>query len=175
MPREKKTHDRPNRASPSEAASFVEEIDRSEQDYESRADQLDAEFKQKKRALRKAVQSDIDAVLSEAKKQGVKKGVVRAIVDGQKRLRAAQEKLSSAKEKASDGIHKLDQEEQDFAVDIVKALGDDFAGFGLGAAAVEREEAKPNGRRKKPDTAGIVAEANKAWSEADSAAQTITN
>lgn len=157
-----------NRATPSEAASFVEEVDRIEQDRENRLDQLDAEFKQKKRALRKSIQSDIDSVLSEAKKQGVKKGVVRAIVDGQKRLRAANEKLASAKEKASDGIHKLEQEEQDFAVDIVKALGDDFAGFGLGAAAVEREDKKP-----KPDTAGIVAEASKAWSEADAAGASI--
>lgn len=172
MPREKKTHERPNRASPSEAASFVEEIDRYEQNYENKAADLDAEFKQKKRALRKTIQADIDSVLSEAKKQGVKKGVVRAIVDGQKRLRAANEKLASAKEKASDGIHKLEQEEQDFAVDIVKALGDDFAGFGLGAAAVEREDKKP--RRKKPDTAGIVAEASKAWSEADAAGASIT-
>lgn len=143
-----------NRATPSEAASFVEEIDRFEQDYENRADQLDAEYKKKKRDLRKSIKSDIDAVLAEAKKQGVKKGVVRAIVDGQKRLRLAQEKLADAKGKANDGIDALEAEERDFAVDIVKALGDDFAGFGLGQAAVE----KANGKPKEPDAAGIAKE-----------------
>lgn len=139
-----------NRASPSEAASFVEEIDRLEQDRERRLDQLDAEFKKKKRDLNKSIKSDIVAILDEAKKQGVKKAVIRAIVDGQKRLRKFEEKLAEAKEKANDGLHVLEPEERDYAVDIVKALGDDFAGFGLGAAAVEREQPK------QPDAAGIA-------------------
>lgn len=149
-----------NRASPSEAASYVEEYDRMEQDRENRLAQLDAEFKQKKRDLNKSIDADQKAILEEAKRFGVKKGVIRAIVGGQKRIRKFEEGLEAAKQKASDGIHELESEEQEFAVDIVKALGEDFAGFGLGAAAVKRES-------DADATASIVAAAEQAWGKDD--------
>jgi hypothetical protein len=156
-----------NRATAEEAASFCEEVDRMEQDRENRLDQLDAEFKKKKRDLNKSVNSDITAILADAKKVGVKKGVIKAIVNSQKRIRKHSEALESAKDKAADSIDALESDDRDFAVDIVTALGDDFAGFGLGAAAVGRESG--NGKAPEPDTAGIVDAATKAWSEADAA------
>jgi uncharacterized protein (UPF0335 family) len=146
-----------NRATPSEAASFVEEVDRLEQDRENRLDQIDAEFKKKKRDLNKSINSDIKAVCDEAKKVGVQKGVIKAIVASQKRMRKHSEALEAAKEKAADSLDALEDEQRDFAKDIVQALGDDFAGFGLGAAAVE----KANGKPKQPDAAGIAAEMSK--------------
>lgn len=147
-------HQRPNRASPSEAGSFVDEYDRLEQDRESRLAQIDADFKQKKRDLNKSVNGDQKAILAEAKKQGVTKAVVRAIANGQKRIRKHTEALQDAKSKAADGIDALETDDRDFAVDIVTALGEDFAGFGLGKAAVDQEQAdKPAG----PDAAGIAA------------------
>ncbi len=150
-------HEGANRATESEAASFAEEIDRMEQDRENRLAQLDAEFKQKKRALNKSVSSDQKAIYSDAKKVGVKKAVLSAIVDGQRRIRKYQEKLAGAKEAASDGINALEDDDQPYAKGIIEALGDDFAGFGLGAAAVVREDSKPNG------TDPVAAAAAKAW------------
>lgn len=130
-------HERPNRASPSEAGSFVEEFDRLEQDREAKLAALDAEFKTKKRAIQKAVNEEQKEILEDAKKQGVNKGVIRAIVDQQRLKRKAQAIIERAEEKV-DG---LEDDDREFAVDIRQALGDDFASFGLGAAAVEREDA----------------------------------
>jgi hypothetical protein len=156
-----KIHERPNRASPSEAASFVEEVDRLEQGREEQLRVLDAEFKVKKRAINKKVNDDQKAILADAKKQGVNKGVIRALADGQAGIRKASEKLETAREKASDRLDGLEDEDRDYAVDIHKALGVDFASFGLGAAAVEREEPAPaNG------VDPIAAAAEKAWTEA---------
>lgn len=129
-------HERPNRASPSEAGSFVEEFDRLEQDREEKIRALDAEFKVKKRAIQKAINDDQKEILEDAKKHGVNKGVIRAIVDAQKLKRKAEAMI----ERADGKVDGLEDDDRDFAVDIRAALGDDFAGFGLGAAAVEREE-----------------------------------
>ena len=158
-----KIHERgANRASEQEAASFAAELDRLEQDRENRLAQLDAEFKRKKRDLNKSVNNDQSAIYSDAKKVGVKKAVLRAIVDGQKRIRTLEEKLAGAKEKASDGIADLEDEDQAYAKGIVEALGDDFAGFGLGAAAVKREDAA-----KPASVDPVAAAADKAWTDAD--------
>lgn len=129
-----------NRASPEEAASFVAELDRIEQTREVKLADLDAEFRKRKRDLNKSFDGEQAGIYADAKKQGVAKGTLRAIVSGQARIRKAEENVASAKERALAGIDNLEEEARDQAVDIVKALGEDFASFGLGAAAVERED-----------------------------------
>lgn len=154
-----------NRPSPKEAASFVEELDRLEQEREVKLAELDAEFKRKKRELNKGYDNDQGAMFDDAKKQGVAKTILKAIVKGQARIRKAQEAIASAQEKARDGIDALEDENADYAVDIVTALGSDFAGFGLGAAAVEREKGDDA-----PDGVDPVAKAAaEAWDKADPA------
>ncbi|MER8387275.1 hypothetical protein NKH14_17460 [Mesorhizobium sp. M1380] len=133
-----KVHERPNRASPSEAGSFVEEFDRLEQEREEKLRLLDAEFKVKKRAIQKATDTEQKEILGDAKKHGVNKGVIRAIVDAQKLKRKAEAMI----ERADGKIDGLEDDDRDFAVDIRTALGDNFASFGLGAAAVQREESE---------------------------------
>lgn len=133
-----RVHERPNRASAKEAASFVEEFDRLEQVREEKLRQLDADFKAKKRAIQKEVNTDQKVLLEDAKKQGVNKGIIRALSDAQKIKRKAEVLI----EKADGKLDGLEDDDRDFAVDIRSALGDDFASFGLGAAAVEKEDAK---------------------------------
>jgi hypothetical protein len=152
-----------NRASAEEASSFVDECDRVEQDRERQLHDLDIEFKAKKREINRKANEEIKAQLADAKKVGVAKGVIRSIVDGQKQIRKHAEALDSAKEKAKGRVDELEPDQRTQAVDILAALGADFAGFGLGAAAVEREEAEP---KQDPTTAAIVDAANKAWDEA---------
>ncbi|TIT39614.1 MAG: hypothetical protein E5W76_18865 [Mesorhizobium sp.] len=150
-----KVHERPNRATPSEAASFIEEFDRIEQDREEKIRQLDADFKVKKRAIQKIANDDQKSILEDAKKQGVSKGIVRAIADAQK-LRRKAEALA---DRAENKLDSLEDDDRDFAVDIRTALGDDFASFGLGAAAVSREdEDDDDGDDEKQDatTAAVV-------------------
>ncbi|TPL40661.1 hypothetical protein [Mesorhizobium sp. B2-4-6] len=132
-----KIHERPNRATPSEAASFIEEFDRIEQDREEKLRVLDADFKVKKRAIQKIANDDQRTILEDAKKQGVNKGVIRALTDAQKIRRKAEALI----ERAEGKIDGLEDDDHDYAVDIRTALGSNFASFGLGAAAVEREEA----------------------------------
>ena len=141
-----------NRASAEEAASFASELDRMEQDRENRLAQLDAEYKAKKLELNTAINGEQKGILSDAKKVGVKKGVLRAIYVGQKGIRKAEELLVKNKEKAVNGVDELEGDDREYTVDILTALGDEFASVGLGKAAVEREK-KP--RKKEPDAAGI--------------------
>lgn len=152
-----------NRASADEAASFVDEFDRLEQERERKLDELDAEFKAKKREVNAKINSDQKSILTDAKKVGVKKGVIRALADPQKRRRKAQELLERANEKADAAIDELEAEDQEFAKDIRKALGADFATLPLGAAAVEREQGAD-----KPEAGvdPVAAAAAKAWDEA---------
>jgi hypothetical protein len=147
-------HERPNRATPSEAASFIEEFDRIEQDREEKLRVLDAEFKAKKRVIQKVANDDQKSILEDAKKQGVGKGIVRAIADAQK-LRRKAEALADRADNKLDG---LEDDDRDFAIDIREALGDNFASFGLGAAAVAREEAGEEEDDDKADetTAAVV-------------------
>ncbi|MBN9073988.1 MAG: hypothetical protein J0H34_20800 [Rhizobiales bacterium] len=151
-----------NRATADEAASFVDEFDRLEQERERKLDEIDAEFKAKKRAINSKINADQKSILTDAKKVGVKKGVIRALADPQKRRRKAQELLERANERADDAIDALEDEDQDFAKDIRKALGDDFASLPLGAAAVEREEARPEAA-----VDPVAAAAEKAWKDAE--------
>lgn len=164
-------HPRPNRATPSEAASFVEEFDRIEQDREEKLRQLDADFKVKKRAIQKSANDDQKSILEDAKKQGVNKGVIRAIVDAQKLRRKAEAFVDRADGKIDD----LEDDDREFAVDIRTALGDDFASFGLGAAAVDREE---DGDDEQDETTSAVVAAVKdsmteeEWNKAGAAGAT---
>lgn len=152
-----------NRATADEAASFVEEYDRLEQQREVKLAEIDAEAKRKKREVNKAIKADQDSILADAKKQGVKKGVIRALADPQKKRRKAQEAYEKANEKAEDALDALEGEDRDFAVDIRKALGDDFAGLPLGAAAIEREESEG----REVDAADpVAAAAQAAWDDA---------
>lgn len=165
-------HERPNRASPSEAGSFVEEADRHEQDRENRLSALDAEFKAKKRAINKEINESLKEIFEDAKKQGVNKGVVRAIVDQQRLKRKAQAMIERAEEKV-DG---LEDDDREFAVDIRDALGDDFASFGLGAAAVEREDAEDEPDAGDDTTSAVVSAVrgsmtDEEWAAAGSGAQ----
>lgn len=150
-----------NRATADEAASFVDEFDRLEQERERKLDELDAEFKAKKRDVNAKINADQRSILTDAKKVGVKKGVIRALADPQKRRRKAMEQLERANERADDAIEALETEDQDFARDIRQALGEDFAGLPLGQAAVEREE--------KPEIGvdPVAAAAEKAWKDAE--------
>jgi len=156
-----KVHEGANRATESEAASFADELDRMEQDRENRLAQIDAEFKRKKRDLNKSINSDQAAIYADAKKVGVKKGVLSAIVNGQRRIRKYEEGLAGAREKAVSAIDELEDEDRSYARGIVEALGADFAGFGLGAAAVAADVTKPNG------VDPVAAAAAKAWGEED--------
>jgi len=167
-------HERPNRASAKEAASFVEEFDRLEQVREEKLRLLEADFKTKKRAIQKEVDGDQAVLLADAKKQGVNKGVIRALTDAQKIKRKAEAML----ERAEGKVDGLDDDDREFAVDIRTALGDDFAGFGLGAAAVAREE--PTQEPNKPDatTAAVIAAVkenmtDRDWDNAAPAAETV--
>jgi len=131
-----------NSASDSEAASFVDQ-------YEELLGKLD-ELKSEHMTRCKAVRAEITELLDDAKSQGVAKGDIKDAA----KARALRRKL-----------HDLltDRDEDSQVKGILEALGDDFASFGLGAAAVEREEPKPDG----PDP--VAAAADKAWSEADAA------
>lgn len=153
-----------NRANAKEAASFVEEFDRLEQVRETKLVELDAEFKKKKRDINKGINADQKAILDDAKKVGVKKGVIRALADPQKKRRKAQDMIEAADERADSAIKALEEEDQVFAKDILEALGDDFAGLPLGKAAVEREE-KP--KKKGPDP--VAKAAADAWDKEDAA------
>ena len=153
-----KIHAGSNVATNEEAASFVSEMDRVEQDRENRLHQIDIEYKAKKLAVHQSANAEIKAQLEDAKKVGLAKGTLKLIVNENKALRKAQETLDRRQEAANDRINDLESAEKDRAVSIIKALGDDFAGFGLGAAAVQRETDKPaNGADP------IAAAAAKAW------------
>jgi len=153
-----------NVASAEEAASFVAEMDRVEQDRENRLHQIDVEFKAKKLAVNQSANAEIKAQLEDAKKVGLAKGTLKLIVNENKAIRKAQETLERRQELANDRLNDLESVEHDRAVSIIKALGDDFAGFGLGAAAVEREAAKPAANGADP----IAAAAAKAWAGEES-------
>lgn len=154
-------HERPNRASASEAATFVEEYDRLEQVREEKLRLLDADFKTKKRAIQKEIDDDQGTLLADAKKQGVNKGVIRALTDAQKIKRKAEALM----ERAEGKVDGLDEDDRDFAVDIRTALGDDFAAFGLGAAAVAREE--PIEPKRDATTEAVIAAVKDSMSDDD--------
>jgi hypothetical protein len=128
-----------NRATPSEAASFVDKFEEMEAEIASER----GVFMAKCKAIRER-QSEL---LDDAKSQGVAKKIVKALV---KRL--------SLLRKADEQIDDLEDDDRAYAVDIFQALGG-FADLPLGAAAVEREG------RQDPTTAAIVQAAAGAWSE----------
>ncbi|TJV51124.1 MAG: hypothetical protein E5Y01_16175 [Mesorhizobium sp.] len=153
-----KIHERPNLPTPSEAGSFVEEIDRMEQEREERLRVLDADYKVKKRAIQKEIDEGQKEILEDAKNQGVTKGVIRALVDQQKLKRKAAAML----ERANSKVDELEDDDRSYAVNIRTALGEDFASFGLGAAAVSREDAEDEEDDEQDDTTAAVVNAVRA-------------
>lgn len=164
-------HEGANRASAEEAASFVDKADAFEQQREQQLHDLDVEFKKKKREINAKIDTEVNALLADAKKQGIKKGVIRALVNGQAGIRKAEVKLEAAQERARDGVDALEAEDRTYAVDIHAALGSDFASFGLGEAAVQRaDDVGETEEGGGADPAAAAAQA--AWDAADPAKQT---
>lgn len=108
-----------NSASDEEAASFLDK-------YEELQDKIEA-LKVEHMNKCRAVRAEMVELLDDAKSQGIAKGDIKDVA----KARALRKKL-----------HDLltDRDEDSQVKGILEALGDDFASFGLGAAAVEREE-----------------------------------
>lgn len=109
-----------NRANAEEAATFVEEHERINGELEREK----AEYMNRCKKFRIEQKENLD----DAKAQGVGKGLVKDIV-----------KARSLEAKSKAILASLDADEEEFFVDIRKALGD-FADTGLGAAAIENEK-----------------------------------
>ncbi len=129
-----------NRASPSEAGSFVDK-------YEELEAQVATE-RSKFMLACKRIKDAQKELLDDAKAQGVAKKVVRTIAEIRKLEAKAKAKLDD-----------MEDDDKSFAIDIRKALGD-FADSPLGAAAVAADG-------QDPTTAAIVAAASKEWDGAD--------
>lgn len=130
-------HDtRPNRARPDEAASYVDKYDDFNQKMEEECAAIDAEMKRKKSDVKKKYTDEQQGVLDDGKKNGVKKTLIRALADQAKLSR----KAKALQEKADGKLDDLEEDDREYAIDIKKSLGADFASFGLGAAAVAAEE-----------------------------------
>ena len=130
-----------NRASPSEAASFIDKVEELMKEKTSEQGTFMAKCK--------AINERIKEVLDDAKSQGVAKKLVKSIV-------SAREHEAKAKALRDD----LEDEDQKFFVDIRKVLCD-LADTPLGAAAMDRQE--QGAREKDP----VAAAAEKAWGEPD--------
>lgn len=132
-----------NSATADEAASFVDKFEQMEVEVASER----GKFMSACRAIRQRQKE----LLEDAKSQGVSKGVVKAIVKARELENRARNLLADIE----------DSEEQTFAIDIRKALGDDFSTLPLGAAAVQREEADET-----PKVDPVAAAAQAAWDDA---------
>ncbi len=144
-----------NSAKPEEIASYVDEIEQLNREH--------LEFKVTKMAEISAhlarTTAGINEQLDDAKSKGAKKATIKAVV----KARAAKVKAEKTIEEAKAVIEELETDEKTIAVSIFTALGDDFASFGLGAAAVQSSgEQQPDDERDP-----IAAAADKAWNEAD--------
>lgn len=137
-----------NRASAAEAASFVDRFEELEAEVASER----GKFMAACRAIREKQRE----LLEDAKSQGVKKSVVKAIAKARELEAKARDMLADIE----------DDEDRTYAVDIRKALGDDFSTLPLGAAAVEAAD-KPK-RKTGPDPAAKAAA--DAWGKQDAVA-----
>lgn len=129
-----------NRATPQEAASFVDKFE----ELEDQIGTLRSDFMNKCKAVREQQKE----LLDDAKSQGIAKKVVKIIAEARRLEQKAKAKLDD-----------LEDDDRALAVDIRKALGD-YADLPLGAAAVEREGSQD------PTTAAIVDAASKEWDDA---------
>lgn len=136
-----------NRATADEAASFVDQFEELEAEVASER----GKFMAACRAIRERQKE----LLEDAKSQGVKKSVVKAIAKARELEAKARDMLADIE----------DDEDRSYAVDIRKALGDDFSTLPLGAAAVNAVE-KPK-KKKGPDPAAKAAA--EAWDKEDAA------
>jgi len=137
-----KIHERPNRATPEEAGSFVDKFEDLEAEIASERGKFAAKCK--------AIREKQKELLEDAKSQGVGKGLVKAIA-----------KARELEAKAAAIRDEMEEDDKVFFLDIRRALGDDYSSLPLGAAAVAREEGATAGQD--PTTAAIVAAASKGW------------
>lgn len=100
----------------------------------------------------RTVRAEITELLDDAKSQGIAKGDIKDAAKA-RALRAKLHDLLTAREDDSR------------VKGILEAIGDDFASFGLGAAAMAREGDDAPGQD--PTTAAIVAAAAKEWTDAE--------
>lgn len=143
-----KIHERPNRATPEEAGSFVDKFEDLEAEIASERGKFAAKCK--------AIREKQKELLEDAKSQGVGKGLVKAIA-----------KARELEAKAAAIRDEMEEDDKVFFLDIRRALGDDYSSLPLGAAAVAREEGATAGQD--PTTAAIVAAASKEWDDAEPA------
>lgn len=111
---------KPNRASPEEAASFVDKYSELEEQIAS----YRSDFMLKCKRVREQQRE----LLEDAKSQGVPKKVVRNIID-----------IRRFEAKAKEKLEELEDDHREQAIDIRRALGD-FADLPLGLAAVSKGE-----------------------------------
>jgi hypothetical protein len=135
-----------NSLSDEQASSFLGGYE----DHLAELDRLKIEHMNKCRAVREKMKE----LLDDAKSQGIAKSDIKD---------AAKARALRAK------LHELltDREDDSRVKGILAAIGDDFASFGLGAAAVAREGGDEAGQD--PTTAAIVAAAAKEWTDAEPA------
>jgi hypothetical protein len=136
-----------NTLSDEQASSFLGGYE----DHLAELERLKIEHMNKCRAVREMMKE----LLDDAKAQGIAKGDIKD---------AAKARALRAK------LHELltDREDDSRVKGILEAIGDDFASFGLGAAAVAREGNEETGGQD-PTTAAIVAAASKEWGDAEPA------
>ena len=139
-----------NRPTPSEAGSFVAEIEREEAAYESLKMGKLGEIAKAQAAFTKRR----NEIYDDAKSQGVTKGVVKGLLAARSKRRKAQQLEAESR----DALNDLEPEQKDYAIDIWKALGG-FADSPLGAAAIDRETAPAE--TKDP----VAAAAEQAWGD----------
>jgi uncharacterized protein (UPF0335 family) len=130
-----------NRASPEEAASFVDKFE----EFEAKV--LESKMAHLERCRK--IRQEQKELLDDAKSQGVAKQVVRNVV----KARELERKAKALEED-------LEDDNREMFIDIRKALGD-FADSPLGAAAVDREG------QQDERTAGIVETVKNSLSDDD--------
>lgn len=139
-----------NRATPEEAASYLDKLDELEKDREAELRKIDNDAKAAKRKVNARIKEEQEPTFEDAKGQGVNKGTLKALLAKRKDDRKAERIIERGNERI-DSIEEDD--EREFATDILKALGD-FGDLPLGAAAVAKgKDGEPEQDER---TAGIV-------------------
>lgn len=123
-----------NSAKPEEIASYVDEIERLTREHLEFKMQKMAEISASASRLTTAIKEQLD----DAKSKGAQKSTIKTAV-ALRIEKAAYEKKIRGK------IDDTEADQKPILIGIFKALGDDFASFGLGAAAVNASgEKKPS-------------------------------
>lgn len=138
-----------NRASAEEAASYADKLDELEIQREDRLRKIDNDAKAAKRKVNSEINEEQKPTFEDAKGQGVGKGTLKTILAARKDRRKAGQIEERANERIDDIV---EDDEREYARDILKALGD-FGESPLGAAAVAKGKADDEQDER---TAGIV-------------------